>query len=120
MAHAVLEEPRAHMGVPLSHGKLAMWLFLITEIMFFTGLIGTYIILRNGSKFWPTPHQVHLVEWIGALDTFVLMCSSVTVLLANYYVAHGDTKRAVVMRQHNRHAAADEHEGVEGADPLHQ
>lgn len=34
---------------PVSAGKLAMWLFLATEIMFFTGLIGSYIVLRNGS-----------------------------------------------------------------------
>ena len=28
-------------GIPVSNGKLAMWLFLVTEIMFFTALIGT-------------------------------------------------------------------------------
>lgn len=33
----------------VSPGKFAMWLFLATEIMFFTGLIGTYIVLRCGS-----------------------------------------------------------------------
>ena len=31
------------MGLPLPNGKLAMWLFLVTEIMFFTALIGMYI-----------------------------------------------------------------------------
>src|SRR4051812_49944225 len=30
-------------------GKVAMWLFLATEVMFFTGLIGSYIVLRSGS-----------------------------------------------------------------------
>src|SRR5580704_10724474 len=65
MAHAVLEEEQTlHMGLPIGNGKLAMWLFLVTEIMFFTGLIGTYIVLRNGSRSWPTPHDVHLKEWI--------------------------------------------------------
>ena len=34
---------------PISPGKVAIWLFLATEIMFFTGLIGTYIVLRAGS-----------------------------------------------------------------------
>jgi heme/copper-type cytochrome/quinol oxidase subunit 3 len=34
---------------PVSPGKFAMWLFLATEIMFFTGLIGSYIVLRAGS-----------------------------------------------------------------------
>jgi cytochrome c oxidase subunit III len=34
---------------PVTPGKVAMWLFLATEVMFFTGLIGSYIVLRNGS-----------------------------------------------------------------------
>jgi len=34
---------------PVTMGKVAMWLFLATEIMFFTGLIGSYIVLRAGS-----------------------------------------------------------------------
>jgi cytochrome c oxidase subunit 3 len=83
------------MGLPLSHGKLAMWLFLVTEIMFFTGLIGTYIVLRNGSRDWPTPHQVHLVEWLGALNTFVLICSSVSVVFAHAAMHRGETGKAV-------------------------
>jgi cytochrome c oxidase subunit 3 len=101
MAHAVAEEPQVHMGLPLPHGKLAMWLFLVTEIMFFTALIGTYMILRNGmpsekSSPWPTPHDVHLVEWIGALNTFVLICSSLTVVLAHLALHHGNVKRATL------------------------
>jgi heme/copper-type cytochrome/quinol oxidase subunit 3 len=34
---------------PATPGKVAMWLFLATEVMFFTGLIGSYIVLRTGS-----------------------------------------------------------------------
>jgi cytochrome c oxidase subunit III len=93
MEHSVAEErPPLHMGLPLSNGKLAMWLFLVTEIMFFTGLIGTYIVLRNGSRDWPTPHQVHLVELLGAINTFVLICSSLTVVLAHSSITKGDAK----------------------------
>src|SRR5947209_9686913 len=92
-------DPQLHMGLPLPHGKLAMWLFLVTEIMFFTALIGTYLILRNGTPArgpfrWPTPHEVHLVEWIGALNTFVLICSSLTVVLAHLSVVQGLVKQA--------------------------
>jgi len=92
MAHAVAEEKPLHMGLPISNGKLAMWLFLVTEIMFFTGLIGTYIVLRNGSRFWPTPHMVHLEEYLGAINTFVLICSSLTVVLAHSAIAKGNVK----------------------------
>jgi cytochrome c oxidase subunit III len=101
MAHAVLEEPQAHMGLPLSNGKLAMWLFLVTEIMFFTALIGVYVLLRQSTPttattHWPTPHQVHLVEALGAGNTFVLICSSLTVVLAHYALGRGNIKLAVI------------------------
>jgi cytochrome c oxidase subunit 3 len=87
------------MGAPVPHGKLAMWIFLATEIMFFTALIGTYSILRNGQPTreepWPKPHDVHLVEWIGAFNTFVLICSSVSVVLAHWTLCRGNVKQAV-------------------------
>src|SRR5947209_3870904 len=100
MAHAMAahDEPILHMGAPVSNGKLAIWIFLATEIMFFTGLIGTYVVLRNGTPTtkepWPIPEDVHLIEWVGALNTFVLICSSVTVVLAHYELVRGNVGRA--------------------------
>ena len=69
-------------AVPVPKGKLAVWLFLSTEIMFFTALIGTYIVLRFGAPegSWPTPKDVRVLEWLGAVNTFVLICSSVTIV----------------------------------------
>jgi cytochrome c oxidase subunit III len=69
-------------GLPIPLGKTIVWLFLSTEIMFFAGLIGTYTVLRFGAPTWPQTHEVHLSEPIGAFNTFVLICSSVTVVLA--------------------------------------
>jgi hypothetical protein len=71
-------------AMPMTNGKLIVWLFLSTEIMFFAALIGAYIVIRFGAPpgTWPTPHDVHVKEWIGALNTFVLICSSVTIVLA--------------------------------------
>lgn len=71
-------------GLPINNGKVILWLFLSTEIMFFAGLIGTFIVLRYGAPegTWPAPHDVHLVEFWGAFNTFVLICSSVTIVLA--------------------------------------
>lgn len=97
---AVAEDKQAHMGLPLPNGKLAMWLFLVTEIMFFTALIGTYLLLRMGmpraSQPWPGPKDVHLVEAIGAFNTFVLICSSLTVVLAHWALHHNNVRRAVL------------------------
>ena len=83
-------------AIPVSRGKIAMWLFLSTEIMFFTALIGTYIVLRFGAPngTWPTPHEVHVVEWLGALNTFVLICSSVTIVFALESAKHDDPGKA--------------------------
>jgi cytochrome c oxidase subunit 3 len=69
-------------ALPIGNGKLFMWLFLSTEIMFFAALIGVYIVIRFGAPVWPIPSEVHLSEPIGALNTFILICSSVTVVLA--------------------------------------
>jgi len=82
------------MGVPIPNGKLGMWLFLGTEIMFFTAFIGTYIVLRLGSKGWPSdPEVTHIRIWAGGLNTFVLITSSVFVVLAHEAMGLKDYKR---------------------------
>ena len=82
--HSAGHAPPLKMGVPIPNGKLGMWLFLGTEIMFFTAFIGTYIVLRWGSPGWPTdPNVTHIRVALGAINTFVLICSSVSVVLAH-------------------------------------
>lgn len=77
-----IDAPAHHHGVydydsgpPVERGKFAVWLFLATEIMFFTGLIGTYIVLRAGAEEWPDP-TVRLAVDLTAFNTFVLITSS--------------------------------------------
>jgi cytochrome c oxidase subunit 3 len=89
--HVALEY---HPGLPISNGKLIVWLFLSTEIMFFAGLIGTYIVLRFGAPTWPLPHEVHLSEPIGAFNTFVLICSSVSIVLCMESAKKNNTSAA--------------------------
>src|SRR5439155_142433 len=91
-AHAAPADEATEMGLPVSNAKLAMWLFLATEIMFFMGLIGTYIALRFGAPSWPTAEEVHLSPHIGAFNTIVLIVSSVTVVLALSATARGESK----------------------------
>ena len=65
----------------LNNGKLGIWLFLTSEIMLFGGLFSAYVILRmNSADKW--------VEWssilsvpMATLNTFVLILSSITVVL---------------------------------------
>ena len=63
----------------LTNGKLGIWLFLASEVMLFGALFSTYIILRIGSTVWP--HGALNVP-LGAVNTVLLICSSVTMVLA--------------------------------------
>lgn len=76
-------------GPPVNRGKFAIWLFLATEIMFFTGLIGTYIVLRMGAATWPDPADRLAVD-ITALNTFFLIVSSATMVKAVERAMLGD------------------------------
>ncbi|TFG66445.1 MAG: heme-copper oxidase subunit III [Gemmatimonadales bacterium] len=72
--------------------KLGMWVFLASEVMFFTGLIGAYIILRWGAATpWPMPGDV-LNVGITAGNTFLLICSSVTMVKAFVAIEEGNQK----------------------------
>jgi len=65
-------------GIP--SGKLGMWIFLASEVMFFTGLIGAYVVLRSAPG-WPGP-EGHLSVPIGTTNTLILIGSSVTIVLS--------------------------------------
>lgn len=82
MTTAHLEKPPLRMGLPIPNGKLGTWLFLGTEIMFFTALVGSYIVLRLGATEWPSVDEVHVQVWAGAVNTFILLASSYFVVVA--------------------------------------
>ena len=83
-------------ALPINNGKVILWLFLSTEIMFFAGLIGTYIVLRFGvpTGSWPAPHDVHLLEHLGGLNTTVLLFSSATIVFALEFARQDKAKQA--------------------------
>jgi len=86
--HADPSPSPGKMGLPVPNSKLAMWLFLGTEVMFFTGLIGSFIVLRFGSPGWPSdPAVTHVNILAGGINTFVLICSSYLVVLAHSKIA---------------------------------
>ncbi|HEV3299748.1 MAG TPA: cytochrome c oxidase subunit 3 [Planctomycetaceae bacterium] len=96
-AHAttVHGAPPLKMGLPIPNSKLGMWLFLGTEIMFFTAFIGTYIVLRLGSPDWPhDPNVTHIRIWAGGTNTFVLLASSYLVVVAHESMVARNIPRA--------------------------
>ncbi len=86
--------PPAHAepGTGVYNEKLGMWVFLGSEVMFFTALIGAYIILRvSRPEAWAEPGEMLNVP-ITALNTFILICSSVTMVKAFAAVQRNDQR----------------------------
>jgi len=67
-------------GIP--NGKLGMWVFLSSEIMLFGAFISSYIVLRMGSPLFGVPPEEILGRGLATTNTFVLITSSVTMVLA--------------------------------------
>jgi heme/copper-type cytochrome/quinol oxidase subunit 3 len=63
----------------LTNGKIGIWLFLASEVMLFGALFSAYVILRHGSVTWPIGS---LDVWLGAINTVILISSSVTMVMA--------------------------------------
>ncbi len=91
---AVMRPPfPAERGLDVYNNKLGMWVFLASEVMFFTALIGTYVILRFGAPGeWAKPGAVLNIP-VTAFNTFLLICSSVSMVKAYASIADGDQKR---------------------------
>ena len=89
------------MGLKLANSKLCLWLFLGTEIMFFSALIGTYIVVRlsavdaEGNAAWPSNEITHIVTIAGAINTFVLIGSSWLVVKAHEEIGRGQFREGL-------------------------
>lgn len=69
--------------------RLGIWWFLGSEIVVFGGLISCYILYRFNHPEWGV-EAVHTLQWVGAVNTVVLLTSSLTMILAHHRVAGGD------------------------------
>lgn len=107
-SHAATVETGLHHRDPELHSQfdtldqqkdtahLGMWVFLITEIMFFGGLFGAYLIYRN--LYYPAfvaGSNSISIFW-GTLNTAVLICSSLTMAMAVHSAALGARKLLVL------------------------
>lgn len=93
MSNAAILDQQSPGAIPqITVGKMGMWVFLVSEVMFFTGLIGSYIVLRLGSPSWPDTRQ-----WVSlpllSLNTMILLTSSLTMALSVRAAQEGDGKR---------------------------
>ena len=90
-------DPVVSHGDPTQPGKIGIWLFLASEIMFFIGILGTYIILRSGSPEMFAAHAHVLSKTAAGINTLVLIGSSLTVALAVDAAQKGNRRRTAAM-----------------------
>ncbi len=96
MAHAsTMDHPESYES-PLTPGwgKLMMWVFLCSDAMSFAGLLAAYGSVRMFDPNWPDP-SAKLGIPLTALNTFILICSSVTMVKGLSAIQHGDRKGLV-------------------------
>jgi cytochrome c oxidase subunit 3 len=82
--------PRPDTG--LYNAKLGIWLFLASEVMLFGALFSSLILLRSGAPSWPRGWEELNVP-LATLNTFILIASSVTVVLAWANFRLGDVRK---------------------------
>jgi heme/copper-type cytochrome/quinol oxidase subunit 3 len=77
-------------------GKIGMWIFLLSDGLSFAGLLLAYGILRGGSQAWRHPGEPELGIAFTALLTFLLICSSVTMVFAYSAAEEGKKRQASI------------------------
>ncbi|HVF49179.1 MAG TPA: cytochrome c oxidase subunit 3 family protein [Pyrinomonadaceae bacterium] len=95
-AHAALAHHFDNLEQQREAGNLGMWVFLIQEVMFFGGLFLVYIIYRTKYPDAFAAASNHLNWKLGALNTVVLICSSLTMALAVWATQVGRNRRTQV------------------------
>jgi heme/copper-type cytochrome/quinol oxidase subunit 3 len=87
----------------LDHRKIAIWAFIGSECMLFTSLISTYLIYKGRSLVGPFPHEAWtdpatgrtqpaiLDNPVTSASTFVLLMSSLAMVLAHDAVVHSES-----------------------------
>jgi heme/copper-type cytochrome/quinol oxidase subunit 3 len=72
--------------------KLAIWLFLSSDCLFFGAFIAAYLLYRGRSQSGPTPKDVYSIPFTS-VSSFVLLMSSLTMVLALAAIQRGDLRR---------------------------
>src|SRR6188474_1206380 len=88
----------------IEYGKLMMWYFLMSDAFTFGAFLISYGTIRFSSNSWPNPNHVfksfplteaNLPLAFVSLMTFILIMSSVTMVLAVHEGHHGNRKAVV-------------------------
>ncbi len=81
-----------HTSTGITNEKLAMWVFLGSECLLFGGLISTYLLYKTTARRGPLPADLYDIPFTS-ISSFVLLMSSLTMVLAVAAITRGDHRR---------------------------
>src|SRR5688500_9320787 len=87
--HATADVGHDYTTTGLNHTKLAMWTFLGSDCLLFGAMISTYLLYRNRTGSGPASHEVYDIPFTS-VSSFVLLMSSLTMVLALAAIQRGD------------------------------
>jgi len=105
LSHAASAEPHGHpalqhhfenMEQQREAGTLGMWVFLVTEIMFFGGMFLAYTLYRSAYPSAFASASNHLDITMGAVNTGVLILSSFTMAMSVYFTQIGKSRPQIL------------------------
>jgi cytochrome c oxidase subunit 3 len=77
--------------------KLGIWLFIFTELLFFGGLFVTYAVYRHGNSQAFHLAGQELDVTIGAINTVILLISSMTIAMATTAIQKKDKRTTLIL-----------------------
>ena len=95
-SHPALQHHFENMEQQREAGTLGMWVFLVTEIMFFGALFLAYTLYRSHFPQAFAAASNHLDIRLGTINTVVLICSSLTMALAVYSAQVGSRRGQII------------------------
>ena len=95
-AHSALQHHFENMDQQREAGTLGMWVFLVTEIMFFGGMFLAYTLYRYQFPAAFATASNHLDIRLGAINTVVLIFSSFTMAMAVYSTQIGKQRNSII------------------------
>ncbi|MEO7971599.1 MAG: cytochrome c oxidase subunit 3, partial [bacterium] len=95
-SHPALQHHFENLEQQREAASLGMWVFLVTEIMFFGGMFFAYTLYRTKYPAAFASASNHLSLPLGAINTAVLIFSSFTMALAVYSAQTGKRRNQVV------------------------
>lgn len=92
-AHADSKDWKRPGMAEVPNGRMALWWVIASEIVIFGGLVACYILYRTRHAEWGE-YASHTSTPLGALNTLILLTSSLTAVLAHTHASKKDGKKA--------------------------